>query len=104
FHPTVLVGSSGTFDTLSDIYCCRHGIQPNVRTPEIPLTQAGFFEIYDELIKKNRDERMAVQGMIALRVDLIVVGCCLIRFLLERHPFEGVRVSTYALKEGVLAK
>lgn len=104
FCPAVLVGSSGTFDTLSAVYCGRHGIQSGARTPEIPLTLAGFFEIYEDLIKKNRDERMAVPGMIALRVDLIVVGCCLVRFLLERHNFEDVRVSTYALKEGVLAK
>ena len=41
--------------------------------------------------------------MIEMRVDMIVVACCLIRYLLEQHTFNRVRVSTYALKEGVLA-
>jgi exopolyphosphatase/guanosine-5'-triphosphate,3'-diphosphate pyrophosphatase len=31
YHPTVLVGSSGTFDTLSDIFCARHHI---LKTPD----------------------------------------------------------------------
>jgi len=36
-------------------------------------------------------------------VDMIVVACCLIRFLLEKHLFKNMRVSSYSLKEGVLA-
>jgi exopolyphosphatase/guanosine-5'-triphosphate,3'-diphosphate pyrophosphatase len=38
-----------------------------------------------------------------MRVDMIVVACCLIRYVLEKYPFDWIRVSTYALKEGVLA-
>jgi exopolyphosphatase / guanosine-5'-triphosphate,3'-diphosphate pyrophosphatase len=36
-------------------------------------------------------------------VDMIVVACCLVKYLLERHPFSRIRVSTYSLKEGVLS-
>lgn len=104
FKPTVLIGSSGTFDTLSDIYCYRRGVTQTPDSPETPLSVEGFFDIYQDLIHKNRDERMQMKGMAALRVDLIVVGCCLVRFLLQRHTFERIRVSTYSLKEGVLAK
>jgi exopolyphosphatase/guanosine-5'-triphosphate,3'-diphosphate pyrophosphatase len=104
FNPTLLAGSSGTFDTLSEIYCLRHHI-PMVRNqPETPLTHAGFFDIYQELIRKNRSERMQIPGMIAMRVDMIVVACCLIRYILEKHPFEQIRVSFFSLKEGALAK
>jgi exopolyphosphatase/guanosine-5'-triphosphate,3'-diphosphate pyrophosphatase len=104
FKPTVLIGSSGTFDTLSAIYCHRRGITHAFDDAETPLSVEGFFDIYTELINKNRDQRMHMKGMIALRVDLIVVGCCLIRFILGKHVFERIRVSTYSLKEGVLAK
>jgi exopolyphosphatase/guanosine-5'-triphosphate,3'-diphosphate pyrophosphatase len=41
--------------------------------------------------------------MIEMRVDMIVVACCLIRYILEAHAFDRIRVSTYSLKEGVLA-
>lgn len=103
FNPTVLVGSSGTFDTLSHIFCIRAGIAITSEESETPLTLEGFQQIYEELISKNRDERMRIGGMIALRVDMIVVACCLIRFVLERHDFKRIRVSTYSLKEGVLS-
>jgi exopolyphosphatase/guanosine-5'-triphosphate,3'-diphosphate pyrophosphatase len=104
FNPSVLVGSSGTFDTLSHIFCIRKRIVITPEEPETPLTIEGFYQIYQELIRKNRNERMHIDGMIALRVDMIVVACCLIRFVLERHNFKRVRVSTFSLKEGVLSK
>ncbi|MBT1685528.1 Ppx/GppA phosphatase family protein [Dawidia soli] len=103
-YPTrVLVGSSGTFDTLSDIFCIRHEIHKTAEEIETPLSLEGFWEIYDELIHKDRAARMQMPGMIDMRVDMIVVACCLIRYLLERHDFNRIRVSTYSLKEGVLA-
>jgi exopolyphosphatase / guanosine-5'-triphosphate,3'-diphosphate pyrophosphatase len=103
-YPTrVLVGSSGTFDTLSDIFCIRHDIHKTAEEIETPLSLEGFWEIYDELIHKDRAARMQMPGMIDMRVDMIVVACCLIRYLLERHDFNRIRVSTYSLKEGVLA-
>lgn len=103
FDPRVLVGSSGTFDTLSDIHCIRKGVQLPQRNPETPLSLESFYEIYNELIHKDRDARMKIDGMVEMRVDMIVVACCLIRFLLEKHRFDKIRVSSYSLKEGVLA-
>lgn len=103
FNPSTLVGSSGTFDTLSEIHCVRHNIDYSEENPETPLTKESFFAIYKELISKNRAARLAIPGMIEMRVDMIVVACCLIWFLLEKHSFTDIRVSTYSLKEGVLA-
>jgi exopolyphosphatase/guanosine-5'-triphosphate,3'-diphosphate pyrophosphatase len=102
-RPDVLVGSSGTFDTLSDIFCETHKILKTPDEIETPLTLPGFYEIYHDLVAKNREERMLVPGMIEMRVDMIVVACCLIRYILEAHAFDRIRVSTYSLKEGVLA-
>lgn len=102
-QPHILVGSSGTFDTLSDIFCSRHHIIKSPEEVETPLTLEGFYEIYRELIIKNREERMQIPGMIEMRVDMIVVACCIIRHLLENHAFSRIRVSTYSLKEGVLS-
>jgi exopolyphosphatase / guanosine-5'-triphosphate,3'-diphosphate pyrophosphatase len=103
YHPAVLVGSSGTFDTLSDIFCITHDIHKAPEEIETPLTIEGFYEILAALLKKNRDQRMQIPGMIDMRVDMIVVACCLVKYLLEKHTFTRIRVSTYSLKEGVLA-
>lgn len=103
FKPYILIGSSGTFDTLSDIFCITHDIHKSPEEIETPLSLDGFYEIYYDLLHKNRAERMMIPGMIEMRVDMIVVACCLIRYVLSRHAFNRIRVSTYALKEGVLA-
>jgi exopolyphosphatase / guanosine-5'-triphosphate,3'-diphosphate pyrophosphatase len=101
-RPNQLIGSSGTFDTLSDIYCMRNDL-PLRDLPETPLTINAFEEIYEELLVKDRAARMQIQGMIELRVEMIVVACCLIKFLLSNYSFQQIRVSYYSLKEGVLA-
>lgn len=102
FTPTELVGSSGSFDTLSEIYCAQQHI-PYPDEPETPLTLEAFPAIAKDLLSKDRAARMQVPGMIELRVDMIVVGCCIIQFLLAYHPFRRLRVSSYSLKEGVMA-
>lgn len=103
YNPAILIGSSGTFDTLSDIFCIQHDIHKSEEEIETPLTLEGFYTIYEDLLCKNREQRMQIPGMIEMRVDMIVVACCLIRYILSRHAFNRIRVSTYALKEGVLA-
>ena len=101
-QPNLLIGSSGTFDTLSDMYCMRNDI-PLKDLPETPFNMDAFTDMYEELIAKDRAARMQIPGMIEMRVDMIVVACCLIKFLLSIHPFRQIRVSSYSLKEGVLA-
>jgi exopolyphosphatase/guanosine-5'-triphosphate,3'-diphosphate pyrophosphatase len=102
YQPRILAGSSGTFDTLSEIFCHQSGIIP-ADAPETPLTIDAFYKIYREIISKNRFERMKIPGMIDMRVDMIVVASCLVKFLLDHFEFNQIRVSSFSLKEGVLA-
>lgn len=101
-QPQTLVGSSGSFDTLSEIYCLQKGLSISSQL-ETPLTIQGFNSIFTELLEMDRTERLAIPGMIEMRVDMIVVASCLIHFLLLKHTFKNLRVSSYSLKEGVLA-
>lgn len=101
--PEILVGSSGTFDTLSEIHCIRNGIRYAEGNPESPLSLQSFRTIHDELIAKNREQRMQIPGMIPMRVDMIVVASCLIEYLVDTFNFREIRVSSFSLKEGVLA-
>jgi exopolyphosphatase/guanosine-5'-triphosphate,3'-diphosphate pyrophosphatase len=99
----ILIGASGAFDTLSDIFCFQNNVPKTDEQTETPLTIEGFHIIYEDLIKKNRQERMDTRGMIEMRVDMIVVASCLIYYILSKNSFTQMRVSTYSLKEGVLA-
>lgn len=102
--PTTLVGSSGTFDTLADIYMLANKMEKNPMDTELPFTLSAFEGIYEKMISLNRAERMLVPGMIEMRVDMIVVASILINFVINKVGIENIRVSSYALKEGVLLK
>ncbi|XOV91822.1 MAG: exopolyphosphatase [Bacteroidota bacterium] len=97
-----LIGSSGTFDTLSDIYRLGIGIEKTPEMTEYPLPIESYTEIAADLIHKTRDERMKIPGMIELRVEMIVVATILICFVVNKLNIKHLRVSAYALKEGVL--
>ena len=104
YQPTVLVGSSGSFDTLVDMWLMHtegHLPDPEQTTFTLPISE--FYRAYELLITKNRDERMQIQGMIELRVDMIVVAVCLIDYVLKTYGISQIKTSTYSLKEGVLA-
>ncbi|MEO9478017.1 MAG: Ppx/GppA phosphatase family protein [Cyclobacteriaceae bacterium] len=102
FKPETLIGSSGTFDTLSDIFLLSSGTSRPENLTEYPLSIGAFHEILEDLRAKNRAQRLEIPGMIPLRVDMIVVACVLIDFIIEKLQIKNIRVSAYALKEGVL--
>ena len=102
YRPKTLIGCSGTFDTLSDIHRLKKGILKYINETELPLDRPSFEEIFVDIISKTREERLAMPGMLEMRVDMIVVACCLIRFILNKTNIKKLRASAYALKEGVL--
>jgi len=105
YAPTKLVGSSGTFDTLVDIdYKHRTGEWPDRNQTDFSLSPEEFYRAYTLILSGNHEERMAIPGMIELRVDMIVVAVCLVDYVLKSHKISRIQVSSHALKEGVLAK
>lgn len=103
FKPSTLVGVSGTFDTLSEMFCHRTGAPYYADDSETPFDIEYFPAILEDLLKNDRAGRLALPGMIEMRVDMIVVACILADVILHLHKFKNIRVSTYSLKEGVLA-
>ena len=105
YAPKVLIGSSGSFDTLIDMqYMKDKGQLPVTNEIAFEYSLSAFYGAYDELIFKNHTERMQIPGMIELRVDMIVVAMCLIRFVIQTLDIQRIRISSYALKEGIMAK
>ncbi|MFT7281928.1 MAG: exopolyphosphatase/guanosine-5'-triphosphate,3'-diphosphate pyrophosphatase, partial [Cyclobacteriaceae bacterium] len=53
FKPTTLIGSSGTFDTLSEIYQNKTGTSVGAEATEFPFTIAAFKDIFQDLVVKS---------------------------------------------------
>ncbi len=99
---STLIGSSGTFDTLSDVYCERIGKKIHTDQTEFPLDIQEYFKIHGELLVLNREQRMQMPGMIEMRVDMIVVASCLLHYVIQTYGIKHLRVSAHSLKEGML--
>ena len=100
-----LIGSSGTFDTVSEIYYEAKDPSFNIHKEkgwEIPVS--AIFEAHQLFVSKNKNERLMIPGMIPMRVDMIVVASCLIDFIIKKINIKKLRISAYALKEGVLSE
>ncbi|MDP4678755.1 MAG: exopolyphosphatase, partial [Cyclobacteriaceae bacterium] len=94
-----LIGSAGSFDTLQDIF---HLSSDNIEGLDPILPINFFYSICQEFIDKTREERLDIPGMIPMRVDMIVVASLLIKLLVEELQIAQIKVSAYALKEGLL--
>lgn len=94
-----LIGSSGSFDTFWDIH--HEGIAIEDTDPS--LSKENFTKIYDALISKNKTERLEIPGMISMRVDMIVGAAIVTQTIMDECGFDNMKISSYALKEGVLA-
>ena len=105
YAPICVIGSAGSFETLIDLYFMKtFGQLPPIEQVSFELPIAEFYDSFLKIVSSNREQRMALAGMIALRVDMIVVGVCLIDFVLKRYDIRQIKVSNFALKEGVLSK
>jgi exopolyphosphatase/guanosine-5'-triphosphate,3'-diphosphate pyrophosphatase len=105
YAPQTLIGSSGSFDTLIDILFMKEkGKLPPDDQVGFEYSLMEFYRAYDELLFKNHEERMAIPGMIELRVDMIVVAVCLIKYIVQTFEINHIKVSNYSLKEGIMAK
>lgn len=103
YHPKVLIGSSGSFDTLNDMYQIKTtGALPDETIVGFNYPLESFWEAYEDLVFSDKNERMAIPGMISLRVEMIVVAVILIKHIIENFGIKEIKISNYALKEGAL--
>ena len=100
--PKIMIGSSGSFDTLSDM--CRLRSDPDSPPDDRPSSyfdMSVYRMIEREVIRATFEERLAMKGMIPMRADMMVLSCLLIRWVIQNCGIEQMWGSKYALKEGV---
>lgn len=105
YRPLTLIGSSGSFDTLCEIDIREQGLSVDIEhEKEYSISLEAFEKMYVEIITKNKQQRLQIPGMIEMRAEMIVVACILTAHIVKRLSASSIRVSTYALKEGMLCE
>ncbi len=103
FNVQQLIGSSGSFDTFSEMIGYRFynkNVLSNVNCYSIELSD--YCELHEVLIHSNAEQRRSMKGLIRMRVDMIVLASICTRFVLERYRLNEMALSKFALKEGAL--
>lgn len=100
YQPQTLIGSAGAFETFAGMINPKLAIN-HIATANIPL--GAYKKLAHQLIHSTHDERVAMPGLIPLRVDMIVMASILTNYVLEELHINEIKLSTYDLKMGVLA-
>jgi exopolyphosphatase/guanosine-5'-triphosphate,3'-diphosphate pyrophosphatase len=120
----VLVGSSGSFDTLFDMYqfggakdspkdasqdsakgfterSTESSTEGSRKLNEIPFN--AYPSIHQWLMGSTLEERLKHPSIPQMRAEYMPLSTYLLKFVLEQSNFNKIYQSEYALKEGVLA-
>jgi len=98
---TELVGSSGGFENLSQVLLNRKGEVRNTIFQSV-FSAGEFRSLLRAVIASNRDQRAAMSGLDERRVDQIVAAAVLVDVILKDLNIKTVRISPYALREGMV--
>jgi exopolyphosphatase/guanosine-5'-triphosphate,3'-diphosphate pyrophosphatase len=104
FSVDKLIGSAGAFETFAEVIELEQQLVFDIKqlkTYDFKLLD--FIRLTDRLIISSNAERSAVNGIIPLRVDMIVVASIITRYVLSKLGIQKIGMSTYSLKEGVMA-
>jgi exopolyphosphatase/guanosine-5'-triphosphate,3'-diphosphate pyrophosphatase len=104
-HPVdALIGSSGAFETFAEVIERDKGNDFSLDIKNYNFALDDLISVTDKLITSSHQQRKEMHGIIPIRVDMIVVASLITRFILSNLKIEKVCMSTYSLKEGVLAE
>jgi exopolyphosphatase/guanosine-5'-triphosphate,3'-diphosphate pyrophosphatase len=103
YQPKKLIGTAGSFDSFASIDASRKN---NIFNPENQKNYLFSFKdfglLLNEIINSTHQERLAIKGLIPLRVDMILMATILTKYIIEKSKIDCVITCTYSLKEGLL--
>jgi exopolyphosphatase/guanosine-5'-triphosphate,3'-diphosphate pyrophosphatase len=100
YQPHLLIGSSGSFDSLISIRN-KLFLKDGIEEQNNHLTVSTFHLIFKELIKKDYPALLKTPGLLRMRAKMIVPSIMLIKFVIEKMGNTEIIVSKYSLKEGL---
>jgi exopolyphosphatase / guanosine-5'-triphosphate,3'-diphosphate pyrophosphatase len=100
-----LIGSSGSFDTFRALLSAQKKSDNDDfgHKPCFKFTPADFSRLYGSLVNSTAGQRLAMEGMEPMRVEMIVIAGIFVNFIIRRLNIRSLIQSDYSLKEGAAA-
>ena len=102
FPVHMLMGTSGTFDTLADMVFAMHGLERDPNSLADKMNVSDFSEITSKLVAGNLEDRKRLPGMHPQRASMAAVTCLLVENVCRVLDIGTISNSNYAIKEGIL--
>jgi len=105
FPVQTLIGSSGSFESYTGLIETAKGRAfdlKEIKSYEFDMRE--LLALIEQVVLSTHQERIENPGIIPVRKDMIVTASILARFILEKSQINKVMMTTYSLKEGVLAE
>lgn len=105
YKPKTLIGSSGAFESFAEVIELKKGRKFNIEQIKVyEFDTDDLLDVIELLIKSTHALRASMKGIIPVRVNMIVVASLLTIYMMQKLALTDVNMSTYSLKEGVLAQ
>ncbi len=101
--PTTLVGSAGSFASIAAMIALERGTPIAEDAITLIFDATEFDALKDKFFAMTRDQRSAMPGLPAHRVDTIIPALALIERVLL-HGIQQLQWSKYSLKEGAAVR
>jgi len=92
-----LVGASGTFDVMENML-----VHNKIHPHHSYLNASAFPDFYNKIVNSTLQERLNMEGMPAIRADMIVVALILVDVVIKIARIRQIVISAFAMKEGML--
>ena len=100
-----MIGSSGVFESYAEIIAgAEEGKSHLKRIKNYIFNKEELLALIEKIVLSDHQQRVAVKGIIPVRIDMIVVASLLTRYIINKLNIGEIAMSTYSLKEGVLAE
>lgn len=99
-----LIGSSGTMENIAQMIASRKNKSTEVTLNELEFTAEDFREFYNDFIKLSLKERKKVSGLETKRAGFINTGVVLVNYLIRTFGIKNIRISSQALREGIVIR
>ncbi len=97
-----IVGTSGSIMNLGTMARALHSSNGIEFYNNLKITRASLVELDDILKRQDRKSRLKIKGIDLNRVDTIIPGSAVVRYVMEHCGFEELILCDEAIREGLV--
>ncbi|MBD3617475.1 MAG: Ppx/GppA family phosphatase [Gracilimonas sp.] len=99
-----IIGSSGTMENIAQMIAAQKGKSVDVTLNEMEFTAEDFKNFYEYFITLDKKQRKKVTGLDTKRIGFINTGVVLVNFLIRKFGIKSIKISSQALREGIVIR